>query len=206
MGGDTRRGYTCGMPPVLRIVLLALSGILFVLGYVPYILSIVRRKTTPSSATWLIWSSMDVITLVGMYVEHAANPLIIGATIGSVTVAILAFIYGTAGWNLLDKLCLGGAALSLFLWWLFQDPIYGIMTALGVNVIGAIPTFVSSWNDPSTENRTTWALFWTASLFGVLVVPAWTLADAAQPISFLAIQSCMIYLLFFRRHRSAIIG
>ncbi|MEI7512470.1 MAG: hypothetical protein WCK01_03355 [Candidatus Uhrbacteria bacterium] len=186
------------METFLTDFIIALPGILFVVGYCPYIYDIVRKNIKPSKASWLIWAAMDAITFGGMYAEHTLNPLIVGALVGSVLTAILSIRFGKSGWNTIDKICLAGAALSLLLWVVFNSPLYGLLTALVVNFIGAIPTISSAWSHPRRESKLTWALFWIASALAIINIPHWTLADAAQPISFLAIQTIMVYLLFVK--------
>jgi hypothetical protein len=74
----------------------------------------------------------------------------------------------------------------------------GIVTSQIVCFLGSIPTFVSAWEDPSKEDKTAWTIFWISCVCAVLAIPAWTLADALQPLNFFAIQSVMMLILFVR--------
>lgn len=55
------------------------SGILFVTAFFPYIRAILAGKTKPAKASWIIWESLDCITLAGMYAKDAINGQIVGA-------------------------------------------------------------------------------------------------------------------------------
>jgi len=180
----------------MKDVLFVAAGVLFIIGFVPYILAIVQKKTKPSKASWIIWASLDTITMVGMYVEGSVNGLILGATCGAWIVAILALKYGTPGWTKLDMFCLAGAVLGIVLWQVFSNPVFGILTSLSVVFIGAIPTFVSAWKDPSTENKLGWTIFWISCVCAVIAIPEWTLEDAAQPLTFCTIETTMMYILY----------
>jgi hypothetical protein len=182
----------------LRSILSILAGLLYVVGFVPYIRAILRKEAQPAKASWIIWASLDTITLAGMIAKHAVNGLIIGALIGAWMVVILALKYGKSGWTRLDQFCLGGAVLGVALWGVSGNPTFGIVTSLGVVFLSSFPTFASAWNDPSKEDRTAWTIFFISCVVAMFAIPAWTLADAAQPVMFLAIEAIMVFILYWR--------
>lgn len=137
---------------------------------------------------------------MGMYFENSLNGQIIGATLGVWVVVIFALKYGTSGWTGLDKFCLGCAFVGIVLWQVFSNPIIGIIMSLIVGIIGSIPTFVSAWKDPSKEDKVAWTLFWISCIFTTVAIPMYDMANAAQPLSYLAIECTMMYLLFIRSH------
>jgi len=189
--------------------LFVLSGILFIAGFVPYIISILHKETKPAKASWIIWVALDTITFAGMLVKETANGQIIGAVIGGWLTVILALKYGISGWSKLDKFCLGGAILGIVLWQTFDDPVLGILTSQGATFLGSIPTFLSAWKDPSRENKFAWTIFFASCVCAVIAIPHWTLADATQPITFFVVESTMMYILFIqplvkRRSKKAI--
>ncbi len=184
---------------MLKNALSIIAGFLFVLGFVPYIRAILRKETKPAKASWIIWASLDYLVLAGMIAEHTVNGQIVGAVVGASIVIGLALKYGTPGWTSLDKFCLGGAVLGIALWQMFSDPVLGILTACTVAFFGSIPTFVSAWKDPSREDKVAWTIFWVSCVCAVIAIPHWTVADAAQPITFFAIETIVTYTLYFRR-------
>src|SRR5689334_7666477 len=115
------------MTAELKSMISVLAGILFIIGFVPYILAIWRGDTKPAKASWIIWASLDTITLAGMFVKGTMNGQILGAVIGAWIVVVLALLYGTSGWTKLDKFCLSGAVLGIVLWQLFSNPVLGII-------------------------------------------------------------------------------
>lgn len=179
-------------------VLSVLAGGLFVLGFVPYIVAILRGKTKPAKASWIIWASLDSITLAGMFFKGAVNGQILGAVLGAWVVVALALKYGVSGWTRLDRFCLIGAVLGIALWQVFSDPMLGIATSLCVVFVGSIPTFASAWKDPSKEDKLAWTIFWVSCICAVIAIPQWTLVDAAQPLVFFAVENIMMYILYIR--------
>lgn len=182
-----------------------LAGALEIIGFLPYIRAILKGETKPMKASWIIWATLDAITLAGMYAENTVNGQILAAVIGASTVTVLAMRYGTPGWTTLEKYCLVGAVLGIGLWQVFGSPVLGIVTSLSLISLGSIPTFLSAWHDPSKEDRTGWTFFWLSSIAAVSAIPSWTLADAAQPITFLSLISIMMYLLFLRPRKKVTI-
>lgn len=188
----------------MKIIFSTLAGILIIIAFVPYALAILGRDirlkritpTKPSKASWVIWASLDTITFAGMYAKDTVNGQILGAVIGIWVVIALALKYGTPGWTRLDKFCLAGAVLGITLWQIFNDPVLGIMTSCAVLFLGSIPTFVSAWKDPAHEDKLAWTIFWSSCVCAVIAIPHWTLADAAQPITFFVIESIVMYILF----------
>lgn len=188
------------------------AGILFVLGYIPYIRAIwqtrklptgAKGKAEPAKASWVIWTTLDAINLAAMYAANTLNGQIVGAIVGAMIVVVLALRFGKPGWTKLDRLCLGGAAAGIALWAIFQSPVLGIAVSNAVVFIGSFPTFASAWKDPSRENRLAWTLYWVSCLFATAAIPAWTLGDATQPLTFLAVETIMMFILFVRpRFRS----
>ena len=122
--------------------------------------------------------------------------MIVGGLIGAWIVVILALRFGKPGWSRLDKFCLGGAVLGIGLWAASGNPTFGIVTSLAVMFIGSFPTFASAWNDPSKENRSAWTIFFISCVVALFAIPQWTLADASQPVTFLAIEGVMVFILY----------
>ncbi len=180
-------------------VLSALAGVLVIAGLVPYAIAIVRGPAKPSKASWIIWGTLDTITFAGMYAKGTVNGQIIGCVIGVWIIIVLALRYGIPSWTRIEKIALAGAAIGIVLWYAFDDATFGIVTSQVVIFLGAIPTFLSAWEDPSRENRTAWTILWLSCVCAVLAIPAWTLADAAQPITFFTIESAMVAVLTLRR-------
>ena len=134
--------------------------------------------------------------LGGMYLKHALNGQILGATFGSLIVMVLACKHGKLGMTRLDKACLAVALASLPLGLL--DPTYIIVVNSIVVFIGAVPTFISTWEDFRRENRLAWAIYAFSCIPAVLAIPRWTWADAVQPVSYAVGEVIMMYLLFVR--------
>ena len=182
----------------IKSIFSVIAGLLYIIAFGFYIRAILRNEIKPAKASWLIWATLNTIIIAGMYAEGSVDGQIVGALIGGWVTVVLVLKRGTPGWSTLDKFSLSGAGVGIVLWQVFNDPILGIMISLVVTFIGAIPTFVSAWRDPSREDKVAWTIFESSCIFALPAIPAWTLADAAQPLTFFTIQTIMMYLLYIR--------
>lgn len=181
-------------------LLSVLSGIVFVVAFIPYIWSIVKPKSKarPAIMSWIIWAGLDVITLVGMYQQDTLNGTIIGATGGATIVAALAIIKGKFEYKLLDVMCFMGAMLGLGLWRYFDSPTIGIVITQLLIILASVPTWIGVVADPASEDRLAWTLYFIGAGLGVLAIPEYTLDDAAQPWTFFFVESITMFLLFMK--------
>lgn len=175
-----------------------IAGVLFLVAYVPYIRAILKGETKPAKASWVIWVVLDTITLAGMVAAGTVNGQSIGAVLGGYVVVCLSFRYGEKGWTKLDIICLVGAVCAIVFWMISGNPTVGIVISVIVVVIGAFPTMYSAWNDPSKEDTVAWTIFFLSCVVAMFAIPAWTLADAAQPVAFTLIETIMVFLLFVK--------
>ena len=181
-------------------ILSALAGLFIIIGYIPYIISIIKGKTVPAKASWLIWASLDTILLYGMFLRDVVNSQILGTVFMIWVVVVLSFRYGKSGWTHIDKFSLIATIAGIILIWV--NPSWSIVLLAIVSFIGAFPTFYSAWKTPSREDKLTWTLYWISCVLTVLAIPKWTVSSGAQPTSFFIVQTTMMYLLFGRRkHR-----
>lgn len=182
-----------------RLFLSLVAGLLFMASFVPFIVAMVRRKTQPTRASWIIWFLVDFITFGGMWVAGTINSQIVAAVIGTSIIVILSRTYGKSGWSTLDSVCLACALITLGVWQRTGDPSLAILLSAGTNTIGAIPTIASAWENPLREPKVGWAMGTAACVLTVFLIPAWTVADAAQPLTFLVVNTGILSILLFRR-------
>lgn len=174
------------------------SGILFVLALVPYIRAILHG-TRPSKTSWIVWATNDILALAGMIAAGAVNFLIVAATLGASTVAILALRYGKPGWTTADKLCLTGSAVGFALWGITSDPLTAILISQATILLGSWTTLKNVWAYPWDENLTAWMICVVGCVLSIAAIPAWDLANAVQPVTFFIIEATVTTAIVVRR-------
>jgi hypothetical protein len=134
-----------------------------------------------------------------MYFEDTLNGQIIGAVLGAWVVVALALLYGKPGWERQDKLCLSGAVLAVVLWKLCNNPTVGIVVSNSVVFFGSFQTFASAWREPENEDKIAWTIWWTSCVCAVISLPSIQPADSVQPLTFFAIETIMLYLVYVHK-------
>ena len=178
--------------------LAVLSGTLSTISFLMYFRAIITRQIVPSKAAWIVWFLLDAMTFFGMWVTHTLNAQLCTVVVGSFISAILAYKYGTPEWEPLERACLGGAVLGIVAWAIARDPIFGILSGIVWNVVGAIPMFRTAWKEPEKERTAAW-LFGTGSCgLSVYMVKSHRFVEIGQPIIFLLLNLSMIYLVYVR--------
>jgi hypothetical protein len=186
-------------------LLSALSGFVFLAGFFPYVVAILRGRTRPTRATWFIWTLLALITTGSLYAHGSLTGLVIGAVVGDVVVTALSIRYGKPGWNTVDLLSLVGACAAGVLWLSFENPVLAVMVVVAVGLLGALPSWLSVWRAPERESLPAWSLFALASLLAVLAVPTWDFMHAAVPVGFF-LNNAPIVALFFLAPRLPPLG
>jgi hypothetical protein len=185
-----------------------LAGVIGSLAYVPYIIAMIKRKTTPNKATWIIWSVLGIIIAASYYSAGARETAFVpfGNAIGIVVVTLLALRYGEDGWTSLDKGCIIGAGAGLILWAATSEPLMALYLTTMVDAIGGIPTIEKAWKRPESEDKLTWVMFVIANSVNILAIREWTLAIAMYPVYVLILSGVMVVLLFYPREDGKISG
>jgi len=149
-----------------------ISGVLSVCCFVPYIWDILKHKTKPERASWLIWSVLGVIAFFSQLNKGATDSLWLTGvqTIGLVLVFLLSLKYGVGGLTKKDMLALGVAFVGLVLWKITQEATIALILVIIIDVAGSLLTISKSYKDPGSETLVTWILSGTSGLFGALAV------------------------------------
>jgi hypothetical protein len=178
-----------------------IAGIISLVGFVPYILTILQGKTRPNRVTWWIWTVIGGMLCASYYSAGARYTLWvpISYVIGPLTIAVLSIKYGEGGWNKFDRLCLYGASVSLVLWWLLGSPLIALMINILIDLFGALPTIRKSYYEPETEDRLSWSLFLTGNSINLSAIQNWSLATSIYPLYLLSISAIIMTLINYRR-------
>lgn len=149
-----------------------IAGVLAFLGYIPYLLSIVRRKTLPNPATWWIWSIMGAILLASYYAAGNQDAIWVPISyfVGPTVTAILSVRYGRNEFSKFEWYCLAGAGFSLLLWWLTESPEIALTINIMIDLIAIAPTLRKTYFKPDSEDPLSWSIFWVANTLNVCVV------------------------------------
>lgn len=162
-----------------------LSSLIALLGFLPYLTSVVSGQTSPARTTWITWSALMIGTSVSMYAggERQTLWLPVGYAVGDLIVVLLAIKRGYGGWSLVDRLCLISIGISLIFWLLLKSPEAGLACQIIASTIGFIPTVTKVYADPKSEDWKAWSIWLLADWLCLLTIKDWTFITAAYPIT-----------------------
>jgi len=178
-----------------------MSGLIALVAFIPYIDAILRGKTKPNRATWLIWTIVSTISLFSYGASGAGNTIWypVSDAVAPLIVLILAVKWGEGGWTYLDRACLIMAGLALFLWWLFGIALIGLCMSLIADATGAIPTILKAYYRPEGEDRTSWTITFSAVMINVFAIESWSFSISIYPLYMLLSTVIITGLIWVRR-------
>jgi hypothetical protein len=161
------------------IILPAAAVVLELAATARYLRAVARGDTRPSRTTWLIWTPLAWLTVVGSAEAGADATLakLVASAVGVTAIAAVALRRGTGGGTRSDLACFGLTATGVALWSLLGDPVLGLALFLVADAAGAVPTLRDTWRDPSKEAAEPWLLGLAASAINLVLVDvdAWSL-------------------------------
>ena len=162
-------------------ILSQIAGLISLIAYVQYIVSVFKGHTRPSRSTWWILALVGALILLSSYSIGARESIWIQIcyVIGPLIIAIQSLKYGYgARLQVVDKICLAGAFICIFIWIIFNTPIIVFLRSIIIDFIGLIPTIKKSYYDPREEDPLAWTIETIASLLNAFGITFWfTMAD-----------------------------
>lgn len=153
-----------------------LSGIFLISGYIPYIYSVLRKKTTPNRASWFIWCLSTAIILFGVH-STGTNEAIwvpIADALGCLIIFLLSIKMGVGGWAKTDKISLIICLISLLILFFTGSALIALIMNLCIYVSGYIPTIKKVINEPNSEDKSAWTLFFIGVILNLVTVSVGT--------------------------------
>ncbi|MES2213223.1 MAG: hypothetical protein V4473_00100 [Patescibacteria group bacterium] len=180
------------------------SFILFLVSFVPYIWAIVvTGHGKPSPVSWIIWASVDTLTLLALLRAKKKGrdiPLgqIKGAVTGAWIIAILAIIYGKPNIGAIEWVTFVIALSGIILWTATENETYGLICSQIALFVAAFPTFAKGYTEPASEDPLAWSICLASCICALLAIREWKLATALQPITFTIVEATMVILVVIR--------
>lgn len=98
-----------------------------------------------------------------------------------------------------DVVCQAAALVGIVLWQVFDSPIIGILGAVIVDFIGALPTVWHAWQKPFEETWQTYALCLVGAVFGVLALSSFTWESLSYPVYLVVVNALTAAIILTRR-------
>src|SRR3989338_5894642 len=186
-----------------KLVISIISVILVFVGYGPYIVDILKKKTVPHTFTFLVWSIASSVTwALQVYGGAGIGAWITFAVSGvCIFIFLLCFNYGEKDITRVDVIFLILALLSLFLWLVVHQPLWSVILVVLTDVLGFGPTVRKSWNKPHSETLFTWQIAAGRHALGILALEQFNIFTLLYPVAWTAANLGFFVFIIVRRRQ-----
>jgi len=193
------------MDPKLLFAILSIT--ISTIAFAPYLWDVFKGRTRPHAYTWLIWVITQGTAAAGIW--HGGGGVgTIGFVSGTILVLIvflLSFKHGTNNITKSDTLILSLAFLAIFVWWLLKSPIAAVIMVSIIDILGYIPSYRKTFDEPWSETALTWFGFVVGNIFGILAMREYNLLTLTYIITITVANILMVMLCLIRRKQLQII-
>jgi hypothetical protein len=188
---------------MLNRELLSASAIaLTLIGFFPYIRSIVNGVTKPHVFSWVIWGSTTFVVFLAQLEGRGgigAWPIGVSGVI-TIFIAVLAFVKrGDIEITKTDWLFFAAAMSSLPLWYLTSNPLWAVVVLTVTDLLGFGPTVRKAYSFPHSEPVWFFALFAARNVIVVLALEHYSLTTVLFPAVIAFACMLLIAMIVFRR-------
>lgn len=179
----------------------AVAIIITVLGYIPYIRNVLRRKTKPHVYTWFTWGLVAAIAFALQLINHAG--------VGSLVTLVAAFIAfsicaialrnGNRNITISDTVCLLLAAVSIITWLSVDSALIAIILVSIADILGFVPTIRKSWSLPHEETAISYGLNALRFSIAIYALETYTVVTYLYPLTWLIANAAFVVFLLLRR-------
>jgi hypothetical protein len=175
------------------------AGLLSIAAFALYWISIVRGKTRPNRATWIILTVVGILLASSYYSEGARETIWVPLSyvIGPAIVVLLSIRYGEGGWDPLDKFSLIGTLLTIPLWILSGSALLTLIINIFIDFLGILPTIKKSYLDPSGEDTFAWGITALSGVLNMFAIVVWSFSIVIYPLYLLIVNGLIFLLLAF---------
>ena len=185
----------------VKIILTVIATAIGVVAFFPYLRDTFSLKTKPHAYTWLIWAITQGTAVFGIWYGGGgwgALNLTIG-TLFVIVVFLFSIKYGTKNITKSDMAILVAALSAIIIWWRLDQPLISVIMVSMIDVIGYIPSFRKSYQEPWSETLISWILFSASNTFAILALEEYNLLTVTYLAAITSANIALFLLCFFRR-------
>ncbi|MDQ5901661.1 MAG: hypothetical protein QG580_376 [Patescibacteria group bacterium] len=180
------------------------AAIMAVIGNLPYLLDVFRKKIRPHPYTWLVWSIVSGVTFFGQLAKGAGVGVIPTAAAEIFTIIIFFFSlrYGFRDIQKKDTLFLIIALLGLVPWALTKDPTISVIIVVSIDFVAFIPTIRKTYLKPKSENAILYSMNVTRHTLTLFSLEAYNIVTTLHSIVMIILNTIMSYIILRNKKRS----
>jgi len=184
-------------------LILAISATIVVVGgaCLPYLRDIFRGKTKPHAYTWLVWTITQGTAVAGLIKGKGGwgtLALIIG-TAFCFLIFLLSLKYGTRNITKSDTIVLIAALSAIVVWWQLESPLLAVFMVSAIDVLGSIPSFRKTFEEPWTETAVSWVFFSLANVLTIFALSEYNLLTLTYLVAITSANLILLAICLIRR-------
>jgi hypothetical protein len=187
----------------VKEILTVIGFFVALIGLVPYIVDILRKKTKPHSFSWFIWMFLTGTAFFGQISDHGgAGSWITAINSGMCFIIfLLSLRYGERTIARSDWITFICALCAIPLWLITKTPLYSMILVTCIDMLGFFPTFRKSWDKPEEETIKAYALASLMYAFGIIALTRYTVITTLYPASLVVTNTIFVLYVLWRRWR-----
>jgi hypothetical protein len=185
--------------------LASIGLVVTLVSMLPYCYSIFYRGIKPHAFSWIIWALLTGIGYAAMTTAGAGpGAWVTGlSSLLCLLIGVLAIYKGERNITKSDWMAFGAAILIMPCWYFARDPLVAILLVSLIDVIGYYPTFRKSYHKPHEELLFTHLIGSLKYIFALLALGSWSLTTWLYPVSIIAANMALVFMLMIRRKQLA---
>ena len=184
----------------MKITLAIIASVLAIVGNVPYLRDIIKKRVEPHPYTWLVWTIVSCIVFFGQVAKGAGIGALPTAASEIFTVIIFFFSlkHGFKNIRTIDTVFLGIALLGIIPWLLTNDPTVSVIIAVSIDFVAFLPTIRKTWKHPKTETSLLYAMNVFRHILMLFSLQAYNIATTLHSIVMITTNSFMTGIILIR--------
>lgn len=181
----------------------AITIILSLVGYIPYIRDVLRGQTKPHAFSWIIWTLVTFIIGAAQLAAGSGWGAVHNLVTGLIGLIILIYALRNKDKDIkrVDVVLFILALLSIPLWLLTKNPTTAIVLITAIDIFAFLPTFRKTWNQPWSETLISYVLAGIKYGFALLAIGSYDFATLLYPIVLVVMNASLVTIMVVRRRK-----
>jgi hypothetical protein len=188
----------------MKETLSIIASVLAIIGNVPYLRDVLRKKIQPHPYTWLVWTLVSGIAFFGQMAKGAGIGLLptFFAEIFTVIIFIFSLRYGFKQIKKTDTYFLLIALLGLIPWAITHDPTISVVIVVCIDLVAFVPTIRKTYENPDTERPLLYFMNVLRHILTLFSLQAYNIATILHSVAMILTNTLMSWILLRPKKRT----
>jgi hypothetical protein len=187
----------------MKETLAIIGAVIAVVGNVPYLLDVIKKRVEPHPYTWLVWTIVSGVTFFGQVAKGAGIGALPTAAAEIFTVIIFLFSlqYGFKNIVKTDTYFLIFALLGLIPWAITKDPTISVIIVVIIDLIAFVPTIRKTWIKPKSETPALFSMNVVRHILTLFSLQAYNIATTLHSIAMIVTNGIMTGIIVLKKKK-----